>query len=128
MRYTTVKKRGNPEHHLQAWFDIWATEKGLLHNASVSAVRVSLFVARKMKEAGYKKGFPDFQICEPRGKYHGLFIEMKVEHYPTPEQKWWQVALTQRGYKAIIVPGKLDYHQAQVWLVEQTEAYLRGEA
>jgi hypothetical protein len=118
------QSNGSPEYHLQTWFDVFLTEKGVLHNASVSAFRVSIGVAMKMKRAGYKKGFPDMQICEPRGQYHGMFIELKCGTYPSQEQKEWRDNLLQRGYLAIIVPGNMDYRQAQEYLEVAVENYL----
>ena len=89
---------------------------------------MTLGVAIKMKRAGYKAGFPDMLVLEPRGKYHGLFWELKVnDGHPSPEQKWWRDALIQRGYKAMIVPRGLTFCEAQDYLVLHTERYLAGE-
>ena len=52
----------------------------------------------KAKATGYVKGFPDLGIYEPRGKYHGLFIEIK-------EQKEWITQWSQRGYMAVVCKG-----------------------
>lgn len=35
-------------------------------------------IKQKRQNAG-RKGFPDFQICEPIGKWNGLFIELKKD-------------------------------------------------
>ena len=60
----------------------------------------------KAKETGYVKGFPDLQICEARGGYFGLFIEVKVKGaYPTKEQKEWIEDLNNRGYHAECLKG-----------------------
>tara|TARA_R110000823_G_scaffold314633_1_gene444205 strand:- start:635 stop:976 length:342 start_codon:yes stop_codon:yes gene_type:complete len=59
----------------------------------------------KAKATGYVKGFPDLGIYEPKGKYHGLFIEIKEKGYPTKEQKEWIIDLSNRGYKAIVSKG-----------------------
>ena len=56
----------------------------------------------KAKMTGYKKGFPDLFIYEPRGNYHGLAIELKVGYKkPTLEQLTWLNELTERGYLAM---------------------------
>ena len=56
----------------------------------------------KAKKTGYKKGFPDLFIYEPRGNYHGLAIELKVGYNkPTLEQLTWLNELTERGYLAM---------------------------
>lgn len=53
----------------------------------------------RLKRMGVKRGVPDLCLPIPRGKYHGLYIEMKTETgRPTPEQKWWGEKLTGAGY------------------------------
>lgn len=48
---------------------------------------------------GVKKGFPDLFLPVPRGRYHGLYIEMKNETgRASTEQKWWGEALMGQGY------------------------------
>lgn len=55
--------------------------------------------AKHLKQQGVKKGVPDLFLPSPRSLYHGLYIEMKTETgTSTPEQKWWQEELRQRGY------------------------------
>lgn len=74
-----------------------------LYCASAGGLKTSLSQAVRMKMTGYKKGFPDLQICEARKGYHGLFIEMKREDgYPSKEQKEWQSNLVARGYLSVI--------------------------
>ena len=60
----------------------------------------------KAKKSGYKKGFPDLFIYEPRGSYHGLAIELKTGYNKASKpQLHWQKELTKRGYKAEICTG-----------------------
>ena len=57
----------------------------------------------KAKRTGYQRGFPDLQICEARGGYFGLFIELKtLKGKPTIAQKEWIAYLNAKGYKAEI--------------------------
>ena len=57
----------------------------------------------KAKKSGYKKGFPDLFIYEPRGYFHGLAIELKVGYNkPTKEQWYWNEQLNKRDYIAEI--------------------------
>jgi hypothetical protein len=73
----------------------------------------------KAKKSGYKKGFPDLFIYEPRGEYHGLAIELKVGYNkPTLEQLTWLNKLTERGYLAMSSNG-LDQ------TIEIIETYLK---
>jgi hypothetical protein len=59
-----------------------------------------------MVATGYVKGFPDLFVCEPRGKYHGLFIELKRPGGKvSPEQIDWIKDLNRRGYYAIVCKG-----------------------
>jgi hypothetical protein len=84
----------------------------VLFTISAGGMRTSIGTAKKMKTAGYSKGTPDIMIFEPRGKYHGLFIEMKTAKtaYSLPgrasiEQKSWADKLNKRGYLAVFAFG-----------------------
>tara|TARA_R100000664_G_scaffold2376_6_gene5997 strand:+ start:161 stop:511 length:351 start_codon:yes stop_codon:yes gene_type:complete len=53
----------------------------------------------RAKKSGYKRGFPDLFIYEPKGKWHGLAIELKVGYNrATKEQLYWRNELNKRGY------------------------------
>lgn len=79
---------------------------GVLFCASAGGLHTGIRQATKMKAAGYSRGFPDLQFCEPRGGYLGLFLELKrPKGYASPEQKAWVKALQERGYRAEIVKG-----------------------
>ena len=63
-------------------------------------------VRMKAKKSGYKKGFPDLFIYEPRGDFHGLAIELKVGYNrETKDQLYWRNELNKRGYVAEICNG-----------------------
>mgnify|MGYP003137283231 CR=1 FL=1 len=60
----------------------------------------------KAKKSGYKRGFPDLFIYEPKGKFSGLAIELKVGYNKaTKEQLWWFDKLNERNYYACIAWG-----------------------
>lgn len=61
----------------------------------------------KLTKEGYKKGVPDIFICEPIGKYPGLFIEMKRAKGGTLSdvQKLWTEELKARGYCVHVCHG-----------------------
>ena len=63
-----------------------------------------------LRSMGMHKGFPDLAILEPRGKYHGLFLELKRDKHsrPTQEQNAWIKALQNRGYAAAVTYGFED--------------------
>ncbi|MGX8711647.1 MAG: VRR-NUC domain-containing protein [bacterium] len=53
----------------------------------------------QLKRMGVRRGVPDLDLPVPRGKYHGLRIEMKDEDgRPTPDQDWWLGELREQGY------------------------------
>lgn len=78
--------------------------------------------ARRLKQEGMKRGVPDNCLPVPRGKYHGLYIELKRVKggKPTSEQKQWVEDLTGQGYLALICKG---WEEA----AKVIERYLREE-
>ena len=58
--------------------------------------------AANLKRQGVKPGVPDLFVPVHRGKYHGLFIEMKrsVGGTLTKEQREWLTMLEGNGYCA----------------------------
>lgn len=68
--------------------------------------------AVKMKQEGVKPGVPDIFLPVPRGKYHGLFIEMKFgKNKPTEAQLQYIEALKFQGYKAVVCYSAQDAKQ-----------------
>lgn len=67
-------------------------------------------VARGQKFQGVKKGVPDMFIPIPRGKFHGLFIELKrlKKYVISEEQEWWIEKLNKQGYLAKFCFGSQD--------------------
>lgn len=63
--------------------------------------------AAKLKRTGVSPGVPDLVFPIARGKYHGLFIEMKRRKggVVSPEQLAWKKALEDEGYAVHIVAG-----------------------
>lgn len=70
---------------------------------------------------GMKPGVPDIMLPVARGRYHGLFIEMKrrIGGRSTPEQKEWQRALLEEGYAACVCKGFDEARETIDW-------YMRG--
>jgi hypothetical protein len=94
---------------------------GVLFCASAGGMRTSMRQAVKMKRSGYRKGFPDLFIYEPRRGFNGLAIELKSEEgSPSKEQIAWITRLNARGYYATICKG-LDEAMATV------EAYFKPQ-
>ena len=97
--------------------------KDVIFNSDLSgATKLTMGQAVAMKALRSNRGFPDLSIYEPRGSYHGLFIELKMEGTKlynklglpaTPhigEQFDCLVELRQRGYKAEFACG---YNEAK---------------
>ena len=102
-RYT---KNNSPEHDIQVKIAKYIDALGLLWTASAGGARMGIRTAVKMKASGYRKGCPDIMVFEPRGKYCGLFIELKtLTGTATKEQKAFILALEDRGYRASICKG-----------------------
>lgn len=66
----------------------------------------SVVTGAHLKQQGMKKGVPDLFLPVAKGRYHGLFIEMKSKTgKPTADQKWWIDHLRLQGYCAVICYG-----------------------
>ena len=75
--------------------------------------------AVRLKDEGVLAGIPDLVVAEPRGRFHGLYIEMKRRKggRVTEEQRDKIRKLRRRGYKVLVGHGVDD-----VW--PAVEAYL----
>lgn len=49
----------------------------VLFTSDASGIRLTMGQAVKMKKMKSNPGWPDLFLAEPKGKYHGLFIELK---------------------------------------------------
>tara|TARA_R110002020_G_scaffold92899_2_gene224462 strand:- start:14776 stop:15111 length:336 start_codon:yes stop_codon:yes gene_type:complete len=95
------------EYHLQKQVCNYLDFKNVLFCGSMGGQYQMHFSQRiKSQKSGYKKGFPDLFIYEPRGNYHGLAIELKVGYNkPTKEQREWIEKLSNNGYFAAVCRG-----------------------
>lgn len=97
------------EHEIQSEFVriVRESHPDILFCATVGGARMSIREARKIKQAGYRKGVPDVIFYESRGGFHGLAIEIKKEKggQVSPHQKEWILDLQERGYHAVICKG-----------------------
>ena len=60
----------------------------------------SQIAGAKLRAEGLKRGVPDICLPVPRGKWHGLYIELKRQKgsQPTAEQVEWLDALAAEGH------------------------------
>lgn len=62
--------------------------------------------AANLKRQGVKAGVPDICLPLPKGKYHGLYIEMKVgKNKPSDKQKEYIEYLSSVGYATCVCYG-----------------------
>lgn len=62
--------------------------------------------AKRLKAEGVKAGVPDLFLPVARGKFHGLFIEMKYgNNKATAKQREWIIELNEQGYYATVCYG-----------------------
>lgn len=62
--------------------------------------------AGRLKAEGVKSGVPDICLPVAKGKYHGLYVEMKVgKNKPTANQVKWIESLLSEGYQAKVCYG-----------------------
>lgn len=63
-------------------------------------------VAAKLKAEGVKRGVPDYCLPVARGRYNGLYLELKAPGgRVTVEQNWWIDKLEDQGYAAGVCYG-----------------------
>lgn len=75
--------------------------------------------AKNLKRQGTKSGVSDVFLPLSRGKYHGLYIEMKVgKNKPTERQKEFMEYAKKEGYAAHVCYG----HNEAIKVIEN---YLR---
>ena len=74
-----------------------------------------------LKQQGVKPGVPDIFIPVARGRYHGMFIEMKADRGRVSDaQKEWLSRLNDYGYHAVVCYGFEDAR-------DEIETYLAVE-
>jgi|26BtaG_2_1085354.scaffolds.fasta_scaffold04862_3 hypothetical protein len=103
----TYKLREEYHEHCAVIEYLRITHPGILLTIAPNGIKLTLNQGTKFKQMGYTAGTPDILIFEPRGEYHGLFIEMKRDKGGTPSrhQLKWLSRANNRGYKAKICYG-----------------------
>jgi hypothetical protein len=113
------------EHDDQCVIFQWASlqesvypELALLFS-TLNGVRLPIGLAVKAKQAGNKKGVPDLILPCARGKYHGLYLELKYgKNQPTEQQQFWINRLKTEGYYVCVVWGFEEASEKITWYLE----------
>ena len=80
-------------------------ELALLHHIPNGGFRFKS-TAAAMKRQGVKAGVPDLSLPVARGRFHGLFVELKRKGAgPTSAQGGWISELNRQGYYACVCEG-----------------------
>lgn len=112
------KKEADHQANVIAWSQLHRDrfpELCLLHHIPNGGSR-DLREAARLKTQGVRAGVPDLCLPVARGKYHGLYIEMKTETgRPTTEQKWWGEQLLAQGYMWGVCHGWESAVRALEW-------------
>lgn len=112
------------EHQIQVacvnWFR-YQYPKSLIYAVPNGGQRNAV-VAAKLKAEGVLSGVPDLFVAEPKGNYHGLYVEMKngTAGKVSESQKEVMYKLTEKGY-ACVVCRSFDEFEAAV------TDYMRGK-
>lgn len=107
-RHRLIQHEANEQ---EALFD-WAAfmrgkypELDLLYHVPNGGDRNTIEAAN-LKRQGVKAGVPDLCLPVARGKYHGLYIEMKYgKNKASVKQEKWIAALRKQGYIAEVCYG-----------------------
>ena len=94
-------------------------ELKLLHSIPNGGKR-NIVTAARMKRTGTKAGVPDMFLPVARGKWHGLYIELKRAKggVVSAEQKVWHNRLQEQGYCVKVCRG---WEQAREAITEYME-------
>lgn len=87
-------------------------ELRLLHAIPNGGYRNKI-TAAKLKAEGVKPGVPDICLPVARGRYHGLYIELKTRQGKiSTKQQTWLADLKGQGFKALLCRGWTTARQA----------------
>ena len=108
------------EYQIQVLLSTWLAIQfpDVIFHCDLSGVRMPIGLATKCKRLNPNRAWPDIFIAEPRGDYHGLFIELKRSrdllytkkgeirtNKHIQEQAKMLDNLRKRGYQAVFAGG-----------------------
>ncbi len=125
-RHNYLRSEDSEQERVVAWarmYEISHPVMKLLHHVPNEGKRTEAYGA-KMVRMGVKAGVPDLVLPVPRGKYHGLYVEMKYNlGVLRASQVEWLEALSQQGYYTAVCYGALEAIQ----VIRDYEALHSGE-
>ncbi len=107
-RNKTRKRPDDEEHRLQCacvnWFRLQYPDHASALFAVPNGGRRDRVSGAKLKAEGVLPGVSDLILLLPRGRHHGLLIEMKTERGKQSQaQRDWQRDMVHRGYKYMVI-------------------------
>lgn len=117
---------------LCSWWHLYATTRGMDYRLLMSIPNAQLLMGHTKNPAafmsylraeGFRKGAPDMLFAVPRGKYHGLFIELKraASGVVSDEQKDMLRILSAAGYMCMVCYGAEDAKKVIVDYLNEKE-------
>ena len=111
--------RENPEYRLYKGIALYLKLQypDVMYHFDPTGLNLSRAQAGQMKAIQRDRGYPDLFIIEPKGKYHGMFLELKPEgtrlvkkngEAASPhlrEQASYLIMLWDKGYEANFAVG-----------------------
>ena len=95
------KKYVGKEEDFQRAIKQYLETKKVLWFHPPNEIKANVAYLKKRSSLGVKSGIADVIILEPRGMYHGLFIELKVGYNkPSPSQNSFLEESLKRNYLA----------------------------
>lgn len=115
----------NKEQRIAIQLSQWLQKehKNLLWRFDLAAdLKLTIGQAKKNKDLNPHTKYPDFYLCEPRGQYAGLYLELKVDRWEVFNKKSGEMKNTEhiqgqrimrdilrlKGYKAEFALGLED--------------------
>ena len=107
-RHPQRRRPDDEEHRIQCACVNWFRLQYPTHASALFAVpnggRRDRVSGAKLKAEGVLPGVSDLILLLPRGRHHGLLIEMKTERGKQSQaQRDWQRDMVHRGYKYLVI-------------------------
>lgn len=126
LRPAVAQQQQTSEHDEQAALFAWAEANEAAHPELAMLFAIPNGGARhpatagRLKAEGVKAGVPDMFLAVRRGRFGGLFVELKRKpNKPTVQQQAWIERLRYYGYAAVVCYGAAEAQQAIMAYLQQ---------